>query len=233
MTEHGARPEGRPSEAGNPVQRRFEMYGIPAGASEQARRHLADVLRDTGRFIPEVLDSAVGWNTSSTPIDLVWEHAYASAESYAAYMRHPFHICVLDRYLLPDSPERVTEGRSELQLGLMGYEIDEPRFRAREGVRRVVALKMADAAAPAVVDAVCDRLRRRADDVAGVRLSVVEPNTMGLEWFPDGWTHVWEQVFDDEATMERVCEDEDALWAPPVVRTAVVHYRIEAAEVDA
>jgi hypothetical protein len=214
------------------VQRRFEMYGLPADASDEARRHLAVVLRDTGRYIPEVLDSAVGWNTSSTPIDLVWEHSYASAASYADYMHHPFHICVLDRYLLPDSPERVTEGRSELQLGLVGYAIDEPAFRATEGIRRVVALKMADDAAPGVVEAVCDRLRRRADDVAGVRLSVVERNTMGLEWFPTGWTHVWEQVFDDEATMERVCEDENALWAPPIVRTAVVHYRIEPAPQD-
>jgi hypothetical protein len=214
------------------MQRRFEMYGLPADASEETRQHLAAVLRDTGRYIPLVLDSAVGWNTSSTPVDLVWEHSYESAATYADYMHHPFHICILDRYLLPDSPERLTEDRSALQIGLMGYEIDEPAFRATEGVRRVVALKMADDAAPEIVAAVCERLRRRAGEVAGVRLSVVEPNTMGLEWFPNGYTHVWEQVFDDEAAMERVCEDEDALWAPPIVRTAVVHYRIEAAPAE-
>ena len=62
-------------------------------------------------------------------MDLIWEHAYEDADAYAWYMRQPYHICILDRYLLPEAPECITASRRELKLGLMGYEIDGAPFR--------------------------------------------------------------------------------------------------------
>lgn len=88
--------------------RRFETYRLRPDVSKDAGAELESALANCSRFISEVLDAAVGWNlTASTPVDLVWEHAYENTEAYGRYMRHPYHICILDRYLLPDSPEWV------------------------------------------------------------------------------------------------------------------------------
>lgn len=211
--------------------RRFEMYGFRAETTPAQVAELARVLRDSGRFIPEVLDSAVGTNRSETDVALVWEHAYESPAHYERYMRHPFHICILDRYLLPEGPECITASRPELAMGLVGYEVEGAPFRWRNGIRRIVVLKLATDADPADVDAFLDTLARRPEADAGLRLSVVAANTMGREWWPDAWTHVWEQAYDDEAAMERSLAGEAALLeAGPVASWAAVHYEIEAAE---
>lgn len=209
--------------------RRFESYGFAPGAPTAARDELARVLRGTGHVIPEVLDSAVGRNRSAVGVDLVWEHAYERPEAYARYMCHPFHICVLDRYLLPEHPECITASRRELQLGLLGYEVDDARFRAASGIRRLVALRIPTDAAPAAVAGFLASLDARVDAVAGRTVSVAAPNSMGLEWFPDGWTHVWEQAFVDEDAMQAALPDEAArLAAGPVGEWVDLWYPIEA-----
>ena len=61
-----------------------------------------------------------------------------------------------------------------------------------------------------------------------LRVSVVAPNTMGLEWWPDGWTHLWEQAYDDEAAMRRALTDEvGVLEAGPIDGWVDVHYRLD------
>jgi hypothetical protein len=52
---------------------------------------------------------------------------------------------------------------------------------------------------------------------------------MGLEWFPDHWTHVWEQVFPDEAALDEFLSRPSPLatW-PEVTGSVEVHYRIDA-----
>ena len=201
--------------------RRFEMYGFRPGTTPAQVAELARVLRDSGRFIPELVDSAVGTNRSTTDVDLVWEHAYESPEHYERYMRHPFHICVLDRYLLPEGPECITASRRELAMGLVGYEVDGAPFRRREGIRRVVVLKLDPGAEPLVLDAFLEAPADRSESVPDLRCSAVAVNTMGLEWWPDAWTHVWEQAFDDEAAMERALPGEAALLeAGPVASWA-------------
>lgn len=208
--------------------RRFEMYGFAAHATPARQGELARVLRHTGVYIPEVLDSAVGRNRSDTEVDLVWEHAYEDPNAYARYMCHPFHICVLDRYLLPENPECITASRRALQLGLLGYEVDDAPFRWEQGIRRVVAMKTAPDADAAAVAALLAELNARVGAVPDVRVSVAAENTMGLEWFPDGWTHVWEQAFDDEAAMWRVAEHDAALLAASPMRDWVdVWYEME------
>ena len=99
--------------------RRLEMYRLREEATPEARAGLLRALRDCPRYIPEVLDSAIGWNRSGSAIDLIWEQAYADPQAYERYMRHPFHICVLDHYLLPDNPSAIL-APSDLGLGLLG-----------------------------------------------------------------------------------------------------------------
>jgi hypothetical protein len=208
--------------------RRFETYGFHEHTTDDQIAELARVLRRTGLFIPEVLDSAVGRNRSDAGVDLVWEHAYESADAYARYMCHPYHICILDRYLLPEAPECITASRRELGLGLLGYELDGAPFRRAGGIRRVVAMAADPAASPEDWKEFADALTTRAGDVPELQVSIVAENTMGLEWFPDGWTHLWEQAFDDEAAMARAVGDEAArLDAGPVTRWIDVHYRME------
>lgn len=207
--------------------RRFETYGFAERTGPAEVATLARVLTQVGRFIPEVLDSAVGRNRSAVGVDFVWEHAFEGPDAYARYMRHPYHICVLDRYLLPESPECITASRRDLQLGLLGYEIEGAAFRRTGGIRRIVVMKVAPGTAPGVLDGFLAGLR--AGPLPGLRVSIAEANTMGLEWFPDGWTHVWEQAYDDEASMRRAMEAERAvLDAGPLVGWADIWYEIEA-----
>jgi hypothetical protein len=208
--------------------RRFETYGFHERTTGEQVDELARVLRRAGLFIPEVLASAVGRNRSAAGVDLVWEHAYESADAYARYMCHPYHICILDRYLLPEAPECITASRRELKLGLLGYEIEGAPFRRVDGIRRVVAMVADPSSSPDEWSKFADSLTARVETVPEMPVSVVAENTMGLEWFPDGWTHVWEQAFNDEAAMARAVADESAvLDAGPVARWIDIHYRIE------
>jgi hypothetical protein len=208
--------------------RRLETYGFRPDTTDAQVDDLARVLRRTGWFIPEVLDSAVGRNRSSAGVDLVWEHSYESPAAYARYMCHPYHICILDRYLLPEAPECITASRRELQLGLMGYEIDGAPFRRDHGIRRILALKMTSDAAPAEIDGLAAEMMARPATVPGMTVSIVAPNTMGLEWFPTGWTHVWEQAYEDDAAMARAVADEPAVLSHgPVAEWIDIHYVID------
>jgi len=187
--------------------RRFESYAFDETATAEQIAELASALRRCGEFIPEVRDSIVGTNQSEADVALVWEHAYESPNAYARYMCHPYHICVLDRFLLPESPECITAPRAQLGIGLLGYEIDDAPFRRDTGVRRLVAMK-----ADADVDA--DEWHAFVATLTSeleLRVSIVAPNTMGLEWFPNGWTHVWEQAYDDRDEMQHAVVEQAAL----------------------
>jgi hypothetical protein len=208
--------------------RRLETYGFHPATTREQIDELARVLRRTGWFIPEVLDSAVGLNRSSAGVDLVWEHSYESPDAYARYMCNPYHICILDRYLLPEAPECITASRRELMLGLMGYEIEGAPFRRADGIRRIVAWKVAPDADPAAVDGLAAEMMARPATTPGMTVSVVAPNTMGLEWFPTGWTHLWEQAYTDDAAMEAAIADEAVVLSHgPVAEWIDIHYVID------
>jgi hypothetical protein len=208
--------------------RRFEMYKFRKGTSEATIDHVATVLRECGRYIPEVLDSVAARNLSDTDIDLIWENAYESPESYARYMRHPYHICILDRYLLPDHPECVIGPPEDLGLGLLGYEIARPEYRRARGLRRIVCLRMAADADPADVARLEANLRRAPERSPELALSIVARNPMGEEWFPGVWTHIWEQAFEGEDGLARFAAAEKSLLGPPVAASASVHYWLDA-----
>jgi len=218
------------------VLRRYEMYSISPGAPPASVRRLADAFLNCGRFIPEVLDSAIGTNLSDAPVRLVWEHAYESPEAYQRYMVHPFHACVLDRSLLADSPERLISD-NDLAAGLVGYACDGPVYRMSGGLRRLVLLDLDPGTGTDALDAL-DAL------IAGEgapRVSVFAENTMGSAWM-DGvtpitarppWSHVWEQGWDDLAAFEsyrdgpsKLAEIERNGWEGLARRAASVHYKL-------
>lgn len=209
--------------------RRFESYAFADTTSPEQIAELTRVLQRAGEFIPEVLLSAVGRNESDADVELVWEHAYHGPDAYARYMCHPYHICVLDRYLLPESPECITAPRAQLGLGLLGYEVEGAPFHLDRGVRRVVAMKGAPGVEPHEWDAFASQLTTR-PDAPDLRVSVVAANTMGLEWWPNGWTHLWEQAYDDELGMQRaLANDAELLDAGPLDGWVDLHYRLDTA----
>jgi len=189
--------------------RRFEVYAVSPDAAPGRVRDLEAACRQCGRFIPEVLDSAVGTNLSDAPVQLVWEHAYASPEAYRRYMVHPYHATVLDRYLLPDSPERIVVDDG-LGAGLIGYSCDAPSYRMGTGTRRLVLLRLEADASQRDLVRLSAALGGVSRDVPGMVVSVLAANTMGRAWFdgvtpvtgPPKWTHLWEQGFSDRGALD-------------------------------
>lgn len=206
--------------------RRFEAYSFKPRVTPDEIDELAGVLVRTGRYLPEVLASAVGRNTSAVPVDLVWEHAYDSPAAYDRYMHHPYHICVLDRFLLPESPECLTASRRELRCGLFGYDLDGAAVVDDAAWRRIVLLQASGAADPArVPDAL---LALEGERGAGLVGSVVAPNTMGLTWYPDGWTHVWEQAFAEVSALEAfAARDAERFAGSPFSQRIELRYAVE------
>ena len=182
--------------------RRFEVYALRPDAPVERVRELEEACRRCGRFIPEVLDCAVGQNLSNAPVQLVWEHAYASPEAYRRYMVHPYHAVVVDRYLLPDAPGRIVID-GPLGAGLYGYGCDTSSYRMRSGVRRLVLLRVDSGASEADVSKLREELERAPEAVPDMVVSILAANTMGSAWFdgvtpvmgPPRWTHLWEQGF--------------------------------------
>jgi len=223
--------------------RRYEMYSLDPAAAPAAVRSLADAFLACGRFIPEVLDSAIGTNLTDAPVRLVWEHAYESPEAYQRYMVQPFHACILDRALLADSPERVVTSNS-FGAGLVGYACDGPVYRLGAGVRRLVLLDVAEDD----IGPLAARVAAHAGDVDGLAVSIVAANTMGPAWM-DGvtpitgrppWSHLWEQGWESLEAFGAYRDGDSPLavaersgWdgTPGVTvrRAASVHYKLIAA----
>lgn len=177
---------------------------MAAPRSSDGVRALESACRRCGEHIAEVTHSRVGWNLSEIPVQLVWEHAFASTEAYRRYMVHPYHAAVLDRYLLHDSPERVVTD-NDLGAGLVGYQCDTAAFEMATGVRRLVLLRVDRATALDDIRRMEVVLGQASTLVEEMTLSVVGANTLGPAWF-DGvtpmagrprWTHLWEQGFVD------------------------------------
>lgn len=218
--------------------RRFEVYSLPDPVPAGPVTMLRDALADCGRHIPEVLDSAVGTNRTQVPVHLVWEHAYESPAAYRRYMVHPFHASVIDRFVLADSPERVTADNG-LGLGLFGYACPGPDYYLADGIRRLVLLDLREA-----TDDQLAAIAGLAATAADPAVSVFAPNTMAATWFDGetsvgdtpGWTHLWEQGFEDEVALEAylggsgpAADAERTGWrsVPGVTRAVELRYRIE------
>jgi len=182
--------------------RRFEIYPIDPRASIEGRQAMNAGIRDCGKYIPELLDSAIGHAESDSQLDFVWEHAYESPASYRRYMAHPYHAAVLDRFLLSDSPERIIMD-DDSGLGLAGYTCEPGEYLLPGGAaRRLVALRLKEGSEEDFARIAAEEAQR-----AGMLISVFKPNSFATRWF-DGETdmgfespisHLWEQGF---STME-------------------------------
>ena len=225
------------------VQRRFEMYRIRNDVPRAVVDEFTEILRHCSEYIPQLMDSVAAEIRTERGVNFVWEHAYPSAEAYEEYMCHPYHICVLDRYLLPDAPGLIT-GRDDSQLGLLGYEIDEPAYRRTEGIRRLVVFNVDPGAPPDRVDDLLCQMRDASQSAPELLLSIAEPNTMGAEWFPGAWSHIWEQAFETERSMRSYLEGDSPLAqaersgfragsqdgvASVIERSVDLHYRLTGA----
>jgi ribosomal protein L39E len=210
--------------------RRFEAYHVRPDVPEAIVRHFERVLWECGRYIPQVLHSVVGHNRSRNGVTHVWEHSYASPESYQQYMVHPYHANILDRYLLHDNPERIT-GDPGIGGGLFGYEIERPGYFMSHGWRRVLLLLAKPSASKQQVAALERELRAAPKQVPGMTLSVVAYNSMGREWRPTTWSHVWEQGFETRDALEAylwgdspLARRERAGWKGTIVQDAADFY---------
>jgi hypothetical protein len=204
-----------PSDDHGQAIRRWEMFTLAADAGTDARARLVRAMRDCDRFIPGITRCAVGTNTASKPIELVWETTYRSIGAYATtYMTHPYHAALLDRFLLPDCPERITTA-NDFGAGLIGYTVERDRPLGPVAIRRLLLLDVGDATvAEAMADAVAG-----VDD--GWSESILADNTMSTRWF-DGetdlggrpaWTHVWDQCFRTDGQYEAHRRGESAAAA--------------------
>jgi hypothetical protein len=180
-----------------PAVRRWEMFTIDADAPAASRERLWRAMRDCDRFIPDIARCAVGTNTADGPIELVWETTYASVGAYATtYMTHPYHAALLDRFLLPDCPERITTA-NDFGAGLIGYVVEADRPQGPVAIRRLLLLDL-DASTDAAELA---RAVAAADD--GWSDSILAENTMSTRWFDaetelggrPAWSHIWDQCF--------------------------------------
>lgn len=182
--------------------RRFEIYKVRHDAPQGTVARMERSMRECGRFIPEVLHSVVGRNLSQADAQVIWEHAYESPEAYDRYMEHPYHANILDRYLLHDSPERITEDNG-LACGLVGYEIAKPDYYMNRGVRRLVLLGVREGAPKSAIRQLEERLRAAREEAPQMTLSVVAENSMGRAWRPSIWSHLWEQGFESLAALRQ------------------------------
>jgi hypothetical protein len=213
--------------------RRYEMYSLHPDASPADVQRLTESFLQCGRFIPEVLDSAVGTNLSDAPVRLVWEHAYDSPAAYQRYMVHPFHACILDRGLLADSPERIVTS-NDFGAGLVGYQCDGPVYRMAAGVRRLVLVDLSPDRSLAAAARFTEAVERASDGTEGLTVSVVAENSMASAWFdgvtpitpPPRWSHVWEQGWDSLAALEAYRAQGREQWPAFVRRSGSVHYEL-------
>jgi hypothetical protein len=207
-----------------PAIRRWEMFSLDADASAAAKERLRRAMRDCDRFIPGITRCAVGSNTADGPIELVWETTYRSVGAYATtYMTHPYHAALLDRFLLPDCPERITTG-NDFGAGLVGYTVERDRPLGPVALRRLLLLDFGEGDVDVELP----------DD--GWSDSILAENTMATRWF-DGetdlggrpaWTHLWDQCFASVEQFEHHLKGESRAAA---VETAVVAAAARSADV--
>jgi hypothetical protein len=225
--------------AGGPALRRWEMFSVDRAADPAAVAAMRRAMQECDRHIAGISRCAVGVNVSGPPIDVVWETTYASVAAYGAYMIHPYHAAVLDRFLLPDCPERVTT-HNALGAGLIGYATDRPEPSEPVARRRLLLLAFGDRS---------DDAARACDDVAaagaaGMLESVLAENTMSTRWF-DGetdmggtpaWSHIWDQCFatPDDLDRQRAgagpASEVERLVSASAARTAEIVYAPEVSD---
>lgn len=171
--------------------RRFYVLPLIPWAPDAKVQEMIDVLGAADRFIPGLLDSSAGIDFDSHSV--IWENTFVDEASYSGpYMVHPYHIGAIDNYVMPDSPECITDNTYATR-----YTTPDATQEARGGIRRVLLLKVSTEADASALEALAAQPQDMAASVFGAD-DVGWVSAKGR-----AWTHVWEQAFTDTAQMER------------------------------
>ena len=177
--------------------RRFYILPVNPGVSEAKVQEMIDVLNAADRFILGLMDSSAGVDLDSPTV--IWENTFVDEASYSGpYMVHPYHIGAIDNYVMPDSPECITDNTYATR-----YTTPDAVQEVRGGIRRVLLLN-------ASTDADGEALNALAAQPRGVAASAFGADDVG--WVSAKgrpWTHIWEQSFTDMAQLERYLDTPD------------------------
>ncbi len=177
--------------------RRFYILPLNPGVPDAKVQEMIAVLGAADRFIPGLLDSSAGVDFDSRTV--LWENTFVDEASYSGpYMVHPYHIGAIDNYVMPDSPECITDNTYATR-----YTTPDATQEVRGGIRRVLLLNASTEADASAIEA----LAAQPPEMAG---SVFGADDVG--WVSAkgrAWTHVWEQAFTDMAQLERYLDTPD------------------------
>ena len=170
--------------------RRFYVLPLLADVPDDKVQEMIAVLSAADRFIPGLLDSSAGVDFDSRTV--LWENTFVDEASYSGpYMVHPFHIGAIDNYVMPDSPECITDNTYATR-----YTTPDAGQEVRSGIRRVLLLN-------AGTDSDGSALEGLAAHPQGMAASAFGADDVG--WVSAKgrpWTHIWEQSFTDIAQLE-------------------------------
>ena len=171
--------------------RRFYILPLNPGVPDAQVQEMIAVLGAADRFIPGLLDSSAGVDLDSRTV--IWENTFVDEASYSGpYMVHPYHIGAIDNYVMPDSPECITNNTYATR-----YTTPDATQEVRGGIRRVLLLNVSTEADASAIQAL-------AEQAQGMAASVFGADDVG--WVSAkgrAWTHVWEQAFTDTVQLER------------------------------
>ena len=171
--------------------RRYYILPLMPGVPDAKVQEFIAVLSAADQFIPSLLDSSAGVDLDSRTV--IWENTFVDEASYSGpYMVHPYHIGAIDNYVMPDSPECITDNTYTTR-----YTTPDATQEVRGGIRRVLLLNVSTDVDAAAIQA----LAAQPQDIAA---SVFGADDVG--WVSAkgrAWTHVWEQSFTDMAQLKR------------------------------
>ena len=184
------------------IIRRFEVYKIGLETPPQTLDRFERMFSVVSQYIPQVKESFLGKNLLDTEPTHVWEHSFENWNDFLeVYMPHPYHACVLDRYLGPESPECIMEMTSK--GAHVYYETGGWKPLLNRGLKRLVLLRVRSQAEQQFTEALEEEAKQIKAQVRGMKVSYLARDQSGSIWgWVAWWTHVWEQVFSDEEALK-------------------------------
>ena len=179
--------------------RRFYVLPLMAGVPDEKVQEMIDVLSAADRFIPGLSDSSAGVDLDSPTV--LWENTFVDEASYSGpYMVHPYHIGAIDNYVMPDSPECITDNTYATR-----YTTPDAAQEVRGGIRRVLLMKAAADADPSALEA----LAALPPGMAASAFGADDVGWVSAKGRP--WTHIWEQSFTDSAQLKSYLSTPDGM----------------------
>ncbi|MDE0604175.1 MAG: NIPSNAP family protein [bacterium] len=179
--------------------RRFYVLPLMPGVPDEKVQEMVDVLNAADRFIPGLLDSSAGVDLHSRTV--LWENTFVDEASYSGpYMVHPYHIGAIDNYVMPDSPECITDNTYATR-----YTTPDATHEVRRGIRRVLLLNAANDADASALEA----LAAQSQGIAASAFGADDVGWVSAKGRP--WTHVWEQAFTDMDQLEHYLSTKDGM----------------------